>query len=361
MSGPIVIAAGGTGGHLFPAEALAAELLARGRDFVLISDTRSAGLRSVVFEGRPRFVLPGFGVFGRGPLHAMKALGTLCLAAVKARGILARLAPSVVVAFGGYPSFAPVVGARLLWRRPLILLHDQNAVLGRANRLLARFSDTLMRSHPKVAKIPKRVRSIFIGNPVRPAIAALSGHPYAPPTDTINLLVLGGSLGARVFSDILPQAVILLPATLQTRLRITQQCRPEDIERVRAKYAGFGIHADLSSFFTDMAGLLAAAHLVIARAGATTVAELAVVGRPAIFVPLPIAIDDDQTHNARTLADIGGAWIMPQAELTPANLAERLTSLLTNPQLLAGAAAAAATRGVPDAAQRMADLVEKYS
>ncbi len=361
MTGPIVIAAGGTGGHFFPAEALAAELAARGRSFVLMSDARSAGLKSSVFETCQRFLLPGFGVFGRGPLHAARALLTLLGGALKARGILARLAPPVVVAFGGYPSFAPVVGARLLRRRPVVLLHDQNAVLGRANRLLARLSDTLLLSHPNVRREPAGVRSIVTGNPVRPAIAALSGRGYRAAEAELNLLVLGGSLGAKVFSDMVPPALALLPDALKARLRVTQQCRPEDLDRVRAAYAELGIVADLSSFFTDMAGLLGAAHLVIARSGATTVAELAVAGRPAILVPLPIAIDDDQTFNARTLADIGGAWIMQQRDITPERLAETLTDLLSDPAQLAQAAAAAASRGIADAAFRIADLVDQHS
>ncbi len=359
MSGPVVIAAGGTGGHFFPAEALAEELAARGREFVLMSDTRAAGLTSAVFEGRPRFVLPGMGVFGRGPLHAARALLTLLGGALQARGMLAKLAPSVIVAFGGYPSFAPVVGARLLRKRPRILLHDQNAVLGRANRLLARLSDTLLLSHPSPRHVPAGTRTVMTGNPVRPAIAALHGGGYTPPGETVNLLVLGGSLGARVFSEILPPAIALLAPDLRARLRLTQQCRPEDLQAVRAAYQAMGLAAELSSFFTDMAGLLAAAHLVIARAGATTVAELAVAGRPAILVPLPIAIDDDQTFNAKTLADTGGAWIMPQRDLTQAGLAAVLTDLLADPQRLQAAAQAAASRGIADAASRIADLVEQ--
>ncbi len=359
MSGPVVIAAGGTGGHFFPAEALAEELAARGRDFVLMSDTRSAGLKSAVFEGRPRFVLPGMGVFGKGPLHAARALLTLLGGALQARGILEKLAPSVIVAFGGYPSFAPVVGARLLLRRPRILLHDQNAVLGRANRLLARLSDTLLLSHPHARHVPAGMATIVTGNPVRPAIAALAGRGYTQPDDRVNLLVLGGSLGARVFSEMLPPAIALLAPDLRARLRITQQCRPEDLASVRTQYDALGIHAKLAGFFTDMAGLLSAAHLVIARSGATTVAELAVAGRPSVLVPLPIAIDDDQTFNAKTLADIGGAWIMQQRDLTPASLAGVLTDLLTHPHRLQEAAAHAAAQGIADAAGRIADLLER--
>jgi UDP-N-acetylglucosamine--N-acetylmuramyl-(pentapeptide) pyrophosphoryl-undecaprenol N-acetylglucosamine transferase len=356
-----VIAAGGTGGHFFPAEALAAELAARGRGFVLMSDARSANLTSAVFEGCQRFLLPGFGVFGRGPLHAAKALLTLCGGALKARGILAKLAPSVIVAFGGYPSFAPVVGARLLWRRPVVLLHDQNAVLGRANRLLSRLADTLLLSHADARRVPAGVETIVTGNPVRPAIAALSGQGYAAPRDEIRLLVLGGSLGARVFSDVVPPAIALLPDAIKARLRIVQQCRPEDLERVRGAYADQGIAAELAPFFGDMAGLLGAAHLVIARSGATTVAELAVAGRPAICVPLPIAIDDDQNFNARSLADHGGGWIMQQRDITAESLAATLSDLFTHPARLEDAAAAAASRGIADAAARIADLVERHS
>jgi UDP-N-acetylglucosamine--N-acetylmuramyl-(pentapeptide) pyrophosphoryl-undecaprenol N-acetylglucosamine transferase len=360
MVKPVVIAAGGTGGHLFPAEALAAELVARGQGIVLMTDARSGGLASPVFAGRESFILPGMGVFGKGPLHAARALAVIAGGALKARSILSGLDASVLVGFGGYPCVAPVLGARMLRRRPHLLLHEQNAVLGRANRLLARLVDTVALSHPATIRVPGTARSVVSGNPVRAGIAALAGQGYRRPHEAIRLLVLGGSLGARVFSDVLPAALALLAPQHRARIAVMQQCRPEDLDRVRAAYAAAGIRAELSSFFADMAGKFAAAHLVISRAGATTVAELAVAGRPAIFVPLPIAIDDDQTLNARTLVAAGGAILMPQPTFTPAALACRLDSLFSDPQQLAAMAENAAGQGHADAASRLADLVEHF-
>ncbi len=360
MLRPVVIAAGGTGGHLFPAEALAAELLARGQRIVLMTDARSGGLQSSVFAGRESFVLPGMGVFGRGPLHAARALAVIAGGALKARAILAGLDASVLVGFGGYPCVAPVLGARLLRRRPHLVLHEQNAVLGRANRLLARLVDTVALSHPATIRVPGTARSVVSGNPVRAPIAALAGQGYRRPHEAIRLLVLGGSLGARVFSDVLPATLSRIAPQHRARIEVVQQCRPEDLERVRTAYAAAGIRAELSSFFADMAGHLAAAHLVISRAGATTVAELAVAGRPAIFVPLPIAIDDDQTLNARTLVSVGGALLMPQPGFTPDALAATLDGLFADPARLAGMAEGAASQGHADAATRLADLVESF-
>lgn len=357
MSGTIVIAAGGTGGHFFPAEALAGELLRRGRTVALITDARSGALASAVFAQTERFTLAGQGVFGKGGLHALAALATIARSALKARAILARLRPAVLVGFGGYPSVAPMLGARMLAKRPRLVLHEQNAVLGRANRLLARIVDRVALSHPRTAHLPQGLAASVTGNPVRPAIAALKGQSYSVPLDNFRLLVLGGSLGARVFSDVLPAAVAALPLGLRARLQITQQCRPEDLERVRDAYAAAGVTAELASFFPDVAARLAAAHLVISRAGATTVAELAVAGRPAILVPLPIAIDDDQTLNAATLVNAGGAWLVRQPAFTPAALAETLQGLLTDPAPLARAAQAAALQGHADATQKLADLV----
>jgi UDP-N-acetylglucosamine--N-acetylmuramyl-(pentapeptide) pyrophosphoryl-undecaprenol N-acetylglucosamine transferase len=355
---PIVIAAGGTGGHFFPAEALAAELLKRGHRVALLTDTRSGALASEVFAACERFVLRGAGIAGRGPARAASAVLALAAGTVQARGVLARLGAAALVGFGGYPSVAPVLSTRLLARRPRVLLHEQNAVLGRANRMLSRFADTIALSFPATAAVPEGARTEIVGNPVRPGIIAVAGAPYAAPADEIRLLVLGGSLGARVFSDVVPAALAALPEALRTRLQVTQQCRPEDVARVRAAYAEAGISATLAPFFAEIPALLVAAHLVIGRAGASTVAELAAVGRPAILVPLPIAIDDHQSANARALADAGGAWLMPQPTFSPAALTEQLQRLLAEPALLSAAAAHAATLGRADAAARLADLVE---
>jgi len=353
-----VIAAGGTGGHFFPAEALASELARRGQRIVLMTDARSQVHRSPIFATHERFVLPGAGIAGRGVLRTASAAVALAAGITQARAILARLDVAAVVAFGGYPSVAPVLGARLLRNRPPVILHEQNAVLGRANRFLARQATLLALSFPETTRVPPGVASVTVGNPVRPAIAALADRGYAPPSEDskVRLLVLGGSLGARVFSDIVPAAVALLPDALCSRLSVVQQCREEDLERVRTVYAAYGIDAELSVFFPDVAERLAAAHLVIARAGASTVAELAVAGRPAILVPLPGAIDDHQSANADALVAARGASMIAQRDFTAEALAERLAALLATPDLLAHAAAAARKLARPDAAVRLAGL-----
>lgn len=366
MRGPavrsIVIAAGGTGGHLFPAEALAAELLARGERVALMTDARSSAFDSAAFANAERFVLRGSGLSGRGPLRA--AAGALALAAgtAQARGLLGRLHASAVVGFGGYPSVPPVLAAltmRAGGRRPATVLHEQNGVLGRANRLLAPRASALALSFADTAAVPASARVEVVGNPVRPALAALAGRGYPDLENggALRLLVLGGSLGARVFADVVPGAVLALPEGLRGRLLVAQQCRPEDLARVREAYAAAGVPAELSPFFPDVAGRLSTAHLVVARAGAGTVAELACAGRPSVLVPLPHAIDDHQSANARTLAAAGAAWVTTQAEFTPGRLAERLSALLSDPAALAAAAAAAARLARPDAARRLADLV----
>jgi len=355
---PIVIAAGGTGGHFFPAEALAAEFLARNQRVALMTDARSAGLSSDVFAGTERFVIQGAGIAGRGVARAARAMFSLAAGALQARKILARLDAAAVVGFGGYPSVAPVLGSRLLRRRPVVVLHEQNAVLGRANRFLARHADILALSFSGTTRVPAGARTEITGNPVRKAIGALAGRVYAPPTETIRILVLGGSLGARVFSDIVPPALAALPSGLRARVSLVQQCRAEDLARVRTAYEAAGIAAELSAFFPDIAERLAVAHLVIARAGASTVAELAVAGRPALLVPLPGAIDDHQSANARALEQAGGAWVMPQQTFASDALRARLESLL--PDFSALSHAAAAARGVAreNAAARLADAVE---
>jgi UDP-N-acetylglucosamine--N-acetylmuramyl-(pentapeptide) pyrophosphoryl-undecaprenol N-acetylglucosamine transferase len=357
---PIVIAAGGTGGHFFPAEALAAELIRRGRRVVLMTDARSAtALAKGIFAGREQFVLRGAGIAGRGVRPAARAIVALAVGIVQARARLARLDAAVVVAFGGYPSIAPVLGARLLRHGPPVVLHEQNAVLGRANRFLAQHAALLALSFPGTARVPARVRAEVIGNPVRRAFVTLADGGYAPPGGTIRLLVLGGSLGARVFSDIVPAALAALPEALRRRLAVTQQCRVEDLPRVRAAYAASGVAAELSAFFPDIAARLAVAHLVIARAGASTVAELATAGRPAILVPLPGAIDDHQTANANALVVARGASLLAQRDATPEALRDRIAALLSEPDLLTHAAAAARRLARPDAAVRLADRVEQ--
>ncbi len=358
---PIVIAAGGTGGHFFPAEALATTLAGRGYRPVLMTDGRSAGRDARAFAEGDRHVLPGAGIAGRGVARGISAGFALAAGTLAARRILVGLNAAAIVGFGGYPSVPPVVAARLA-RLPIpVILHEQNAVLGRANRALSRIATLLALSAEPTSRVPAGIRTALVGNPVRPAIAALADIPYLPPeTDgPINLLVTGGSLGARVLSEVVPQALIALPESLRTRLRVVQQARQEDGAAVRAAYDAAGIAAEVAPFFTDIPQHLGAAHLVIARAGASTTAELAVAGRPAILVPLPGAIDDHQTANAAALANLGAAWVMPQPQFTAPALTARLASLLTDPAALAIAAVAARGQSRVSAADALADVVER--
>ena len=355
---PIVIAAGGTGGHFFPAEALAAGLIARDERVILMTDARSGGLTSAVFAQAERHVLAGAGLSGRSFGSALNGAVKLARGVAQARRLLKSIRPAAIVAFGGYPAISPVLAAATLRPRPKIYLHEQNAVLGRANRLLARFADCLVLSFANTASIPAGVPTLHLGNPVRPALAALYKYGYVPPDGLIELFIIGGSLGAKIFGTLIPAALALLPVDLKSRLRVVQQCRAQEHDAAAAAFATAGINVTLSPFFHDVAAQYQRAHLVIARAGASSVAELAVAGRPALFIPLPTAIDDHQRANADALVSAGAAWRLDQSGLTPEILAERLTSLLTAPDQLAAAARAASAAGVPDAAARFADLVQ---
>lgn len=355
---PIAIAAGGTGGHLFPAEALAAELMARGQRVVLFTDARSAAFDSPAFASAERFVLKGAGIAGRGLVKGLRGAAQLAAGTWTARRLLKELDAAAVVGFGGYPSIPPALAALTLGRRrPAVVLHEQNAVLGRANRALAKRADLLALAYARTARVPAGARTRHVGNPVRPALAALVGQPYPPTTGALRLLVIGGSLGARVFSDLIPPAIAALPDSLRARLLVAQQVRVEDQERVRAAYADTGIPVELSPFFPDIAVRLSGAHLVIARAGASTVAELACAGRPSLLIPLPSAIDDHQRANAAALAESGAAQVLPQAGLTPEVLGAALAAWLDAPERLAEAARHAASLARPQAARELADAV----
>ena len=358
---PVAIAAGGTGGHVFPAEALAIELTRRGHAIVLMTDARSGALASAAFQTAQTHILQGAGIAGRGPAQALKSALALTRGTRQARRLLQTLHPAAIVAFGGYPAIPPVLAALTLplARRPIVVLHEQNAVLGRANRLLARAADVIALGMANTTRLP-RTPTTVTGNPVRPAIQALAGQPYHPPADDepIRLLVTGGSLGARIFSDAVPAAIALLSPALRARLHIVQQCRTEDLDRTRAAYQALSIPADLSAFFPDLAARLAACHLVIARAGASTVAEIAAIGRPAILVPLPGAIDNHQARNAAAV----DARVLDQSEFqhAPAVLAAALSDALSCPDTMAMRAHAIAAHGRPHAAAALADLVEAH-
>ncbi len=353
-----VIAAGGTGGHLFPAQALAEALIARGWRIVLATDER-AGALSQSFPAE-RIVTLAAATARRGdPVGALSAVGVIARGVMEGRAALDAVNPAVVVGFGGYPS-VPALLAAIGQGRPTVI-HEQNAVSGRANRMLASLATAVACAFPTLAKASAatRRRMVVVGNPVRPEIRALCGQGYAPPQGEIGILVTGGSQGARLLSELVPAALAALPESLRLRLRVEQQTRKESLDEARRVYADATIAAETAPFFRDMAGRLARAHLVIGRAGASTVTELMVSGRPSILVPLGIALDDDQGRNAQILVDAGAAVVLRERELTRQAMTETLETLLGDPARLTAMAAAAAGLARPDAAERLADLVER--
>jgi len=354
----IVLAAGGTGGHVFPAESLADELLDRGYELALLTDRRGQAYGGAL--GRiPTYPLRAGGIAGRGIQSRIKSVLNLGIGVIQARQLLKKLRPAAAVGFGGYASI-PGMFAAVQSGIPTII-HEQNAVLGRTNRLLASRVTRIASSFDEVEALPKSARLEVVGMPVRPAIAALANHPMPALDDTcpIEVLVLGGSQGATILSEIVPSAFKALPEAIKSRLRISQQCRPADIDQVKQAYENSGITVDLKSFFDDVPERLQRAHLVIARAGASTVAEVTSAGRPAILVPYPYAIDDHQTANAHAVEETGGAWLMPQDAFTTETLAGRLESLFTRPGSLERAGACAKAVGRPKAASNLANLVIK--
>ncbi len=354
----VVLAAGGTGGHMFPAQALARELLARGIGVALVTDRRGGGFGPDLPQVETYRISAG-ALAGRGPLGKASNILRLGLGYLQARRYIKAYQAEGVVGFGGYPSVPTVFAGSHLGLR--VVLHEQNAVLGRANRLLAGRAESLATSFAEVDGVPgpctAKIR--FTGNPVRPAIAALGRRPYALPgeADAIRLLVTGGSQGASIFNDVVPEALCRLPRDLRARIEICQQVRGEALERIATAYDASGIRHDLRRFFDDMPERLAAAHLVICRAGASTISELTAAGRPGLLVPYPTATDDHQSANARRLAEAGGGWLIPQAALSAPYLAERLGSLLSNPALLGKASRCARAAARDDAAKDLADVV----
>jgi UDP-N-acetylglucosamine--N-acetylmuramyl-(pentapeptide) pyrophosphoryl-undecaprenol N-acetylglucosamine transferase len=354
----IVLSAGGTGGHLFPAEALAGELARRGRKIVVMTDTRGRFYNAAFPDARIEIV-PSAAFSDRSLVGLVSApfeiLAGIAVSYIK----LLFLKPKAVVGFGGYPSL-PVMLAACLARLPTAIV-TPDALLGRANRSVMNMVRVIAANFPLVRFLPRdRSKIVYTGNPLRPEIVALAGAPYEAPAPggPLRLLIFGGSQGARFFSEALPASIALLKPETRARLDLVQQCRPEDLDAVRAAYAKFGVKAELASFYKDMPERMARAHLVVARSGAGTVSELAAIGRPAILVPLPHALDDNQTPNADALVAAGGGWRVKQKELTPKKLAIMLEAAFANPADLARRAAAALTLGKPDATQRLADLVE---
>lgn len=356
----VMLAAGGTGGHLFPAFALAQELGRRSIPVDLVTDMRGDRY-GTNFPARAVYRVPSATLAKRSPVAAARTGWMLARGIVASYKLLGQVEPGAVVGFGGYPAFPPLAAACL--RNIPTALHEQNAVLGRANRLLARHVTAIATSFEdtKFLEGPARARARMTGNPVRDQVIDWATQSYHPPgrSGPFSLLVFGGSQGARFFADILPPALALLPSDLRASLFLVQQCREEDLGRVEAAYQAGGIRAHLATFFPNLPEEMAKANLVIGRAGASTVAELTVMGRPAILVPLPHAVDNDQLQNAIRLAESGGGWCIEQKHLTPERLAEAIASLLESPQVLVEAAAAAKAQGRPDAVLRLADLVQE--
>lgn len=353
----IILSAGGTGGHVMPAQALALDLVSRGYAVEVITDRR--GLKyAPAFGDVPMHEIHA-GTLGAGVMGKVKGAANLGLGILQAQRILSRKNPAIVVGFGGYPSFPALYAAQKM-KIPTIL-HEQNAIIGKANAMLAPAAERIASSIPQLRGIDEndRIRTIFTGNPVRTEIAALYTKPY--PTLEIDgelrILVMGGSLGASVFGRVLPEALSALPVDHRKRLNIIQQCREEDIESARAAYADAQINATLSPFIDDVAAELEAAHLVIARSGASTIAEVTTAGRPAIFVPYPHHKDQQQKMNAETVADAGGAWVMAESGFTLEAVLARIETFLQNPSALFKAAECARTCGRPDAARKLGNLV----
>ena len=356
-----LLAAGGTGGHMLPAYALAAELIARGHRVALVSDDRGLRIPGAPAEMETH-VLPAGRASG-GPLGWLKGALAIRKGRRMAIELIDAFDPAVVVGFGGYPSL-PSLLAGGATKRPRVL-HEQNAVLGRVNRLMAPRVDAVAVAYRNIQRYPAghEAKLHIIGNPVRAEIVAIreDGFPPLPDDGIFRLLVVGGSLGAAVLGEVVPAAIAMLPRALLDRLQVVQQCREADLEAVRAKYAELGVAAECAPYIRDFPERLRWAHMVIARAGASTVAELACAGRPAIFVPYPQAMDDHQTWNVVDLVEAGGAISFQQPDFTPAEVAKHLQRMALEPGALEEAAERAASCGLPDATRDLADLVESFA
>ncbi|TPN43758.1 MULTISPECIES: undecaprenyldiphospho-muramoylpentapeptide beta-N-acetylglucosaminyltransferase [unclassified Mesorhizobium] len=355
--GVILLAAGGTGGHLFPAEALAHELNERGWSVHLATDDRAERFAGH-FPAAAIHPIQSATMGSKNPIAMLGAFWKIWRGVRQASAVIARIKPDAVVGFGGYPTLPPLYAATR--RKVPTLIHEQNAVMGRANRALAGRVDAIAGGFLPQDTTAAGAKTVTTGNPVRPAVLEAARTPYVASAgeQPFRLLVFGGSQGAQFFSDAMPGAVALLSDAQRKRLVITQQARADDVARVKAAYAALGVAVEVSPFFTDMAARMATAHLVISRSGASTVSEIAVIGRPALLVPYPYALDHDQAANAAALAAAGGGEVHPQSSLSPERIAALIGGLMDNPERLAAMAAGAKSAGRPDAARLLADLTE---
>lgn len=356
-----ILMAGGTGGHLFPAMALAQELRRRGHVIELMTDHR-VGDYGGDFPASAIHVVPSATPSVRNPLKFLGAGFKILRGILVARGMLKRSKPDAVIGFGGYPVFPPFLAARFAGIPGI--LHEQNSVMGRANRALAGRASKIALSFAKT-KFTEAFSSktVLTGNPVRDRVRAVAetAYPSLAGDQPLRLVITGGSQGARIFADLVPPAIAALPEALRHRLSIAQQCRPEDLERVTDAYRQAKVSVELQPFFSDLPERMAQAHLVIARSGASTIAELTVLGRPAILVPLPGALDADQKNNAMLMETAKAGWIVEQATISPPSLANRLATLFGDSAILTAAAAAAKSLGQPFAVEKLADLAESVA
>lgn len=359
MSAPVILlAAGGTGGHLFPAEALTHVLVQRGYRVHLATDARGIAYGGN-FPAEARHLIRAGTPTKRNVTANFRALFSLAFGLFQSLWLIIRLKPALVIGFGGYPSVPPLLAAFLL--RRTCYVHEQNGVMGRANRFVARLSRGIATGFAAPRLTPPAVasRQRHVGNPVRATVLEAARIPYAAPTadGDLRILITGGSQGAKILSEVVPQAFALLSDTMRRRLVVTHQARADDIAIARELYEKAGVKAELASFFSDLPARIAAAHLVIGRAGASTVAELCVIGRPSILVPLAGALDQDQAANAQSLKAIGAGEVIAQRDFQAETLATVLLPFLQDPRHLTEAAKAAKQAAIPDAAERLADFV----
>lgn len=349
-----LLSAGGTGGHLFPAQALARELQMRGYEVHLATDGRAAQFLKG-FDGVAIHQITSATPSVRSPIKLIKAILSLGAGTLQARRLIRRIKPSIFIGFGGYPTVPPGIAAR--WSGVPVLLHEQNAAPGRANRLLAKWASGIARSLPG-ARFSSTAKDFETGNPVRQNVLnTRAAYGQRQANDPLNVVVFGGSQGAHIFSEVLPEALQAL-GDARHRIRLTMQVRAEDLERTMDALGRLGVTAELAAFFEDLPVRMAQSHLVIARAGASTVAELAVLGRPSILVPYPYALDHDQAANGAALAENGGALIVEQSQFNATSLSDHLQMFFTEPDRLHNMAKAAQNLAKPDATVRLANAVE---
>jgi UDP-N-acetylglucosamine--N-acetylmuramyl-(pentapeptide) pyrophosphoryl-undecaprenol N-acetylglucosamine transferase len=360
--GSIMVSAGGTGGHLFPAQALASELINRGWEVDLITDTRGNSF-GADFQARKIYKVPAATFKGRSPIEAMGTLGALGNGFQASYRIMTEAAPAAIIGFGGYPTLAPVLAA--IGKGIPSAIHEQNAVMGQANRFLAPMVKAIACSFENTKFLEGKMlpKARITGIPLRASVHAVRDIPYRAPDkmDQINVLVFGGSQGAKFFSDAVPAAMQTLSQGMRDRLFVMQQCREEDIDRVFDTYEASGVAAEVTTFFEDLPHRMANSHLVIGRSGATTVAELCALGRPSILVPLPHAKDNDQLENAKRLQAAGGCWCLPQEEVNAELLAGMVRKLFEDPSALAAAAQKALSLANFRAVENLAELIEELA